>query len=186
MNWSKESPILMTLEGNWWTVKVNLSNEKLPIAYKYGVYDLRKKEFVAFEGGDNRMLYDGQVQKQVTILHDGFVRLSNTSWKGAGVAIPVFSLRTARSFGVGEFTDLKLLSDWAAATGLKLIQILPVNDTTSTHTWEDSYPYKAISAFAMHPLYLDLDKVAGKEHASILKPLPEKAKSVECLTRGRL
>jgi len=181
MNWAKESPILMTLEGNWWTVKVNLSNEKHPIAYKYGVYDLRKKELVVFEGGDNRMLYDGQVQKQVTILHDGFVRLSNTSWKGAGVAVPVFSLRTARSFGVGEFSDLKLLSDWAAATGLKLIQILPVNDTTSTHTWEDSYPYKAISAFAMHPLYLDLDKVAGKEHASILKPYRKKQKALNAL-----
>ena len=76
--------------------------------------------------------------------------------RGAGVAIPVFSLRSNNSFGVGEFTDIKLLVDWAKSTGLKLIQILPVNDTTATHTWTDSYPYSAISAFALHPMYLNL------------------------------
>ncbi|MEI9807671.1 MAG: 4-alpha-glucanotransferase [Bacteroidota bacterium] len=62
---------------------------------------------------------------------------------------PVFSLRSKNSFGVGEFADLKLLVDWAKETGLKLIQILPVNDTTATNTWIDSYPYAAISAFAL-------------------------------------
>jgi 4-alpha-glucanotransferase len=74
------------------------------------------------------------------------------------VAIPVFSLRSEKSFGVGEFLDLPLLADWARRAGLKLIQILPVNDTSATHTWMDSYPYAAISAFALHPLYLNLDR----------------------------
>lgn len=177
-NWSTDSPLLMTLEGNWWTIKVNLSKELFPLSYKYGVFNHRRKEFIRYEGGANRILFEGKERKQVTVLHDGFAQLPNTSWKGAGVAIPVFSLRTARSFGVGEFTDLKLLADWANHAGLKLIQILPVNDTTSTHTWEDSYPYKAISAFALHPLYLDLDKVAGKEHASILKLYRKKQKEL--------
>ena len=80
------------------------------------------------------------------------------------MAIPVFSLRSENSFGVGEFTDLKLLADWAKRAGLKLIQILPINDTSATHTWLDSYPYAAISAFALHPLYLNLNQlVAGKK-----------------------
>jgi 4-alpha-glucanotransferase len=75
------------------------------------------------------------------------------------VAIPVFSLRGEQSLGVGEFADLKALADWAGAVGLKLIQILPINDTTSSHDWTDSYPYSAISVFALHPLYLRIEDI---------------------------
>ena len=77
-------------------------------------------------------------------------------WKAAGTAIPVFSLRSENGFGVGEFNDLKLLVDWAAATGQKVIQLLPVNDTTMTWTWRDSYPYNACSSFALHPQFIHL------------------------------
>jgi 4-alpha-glucanotransferase len=96
-----------------------------------------------------------------TIVNDGFLALPSDTWKGAGVAIPVFSLRSEKSFGAGDFADLKPLADWRARTGLKLIQILPVNDTRSTGARFDSYPYAAISAFAPHPLYLDLAGLAG-------------------------
>jgi 4-alpha-glucanotransferase len=58
---------------------------------------------------------------------------------------------------------LKPLADWGKAAGLKLIQLLPVNDTSATHTWKDSYPYAAISAFALHPLYLNLAAVANRK-----------------------
>ncbi len=74
----------------------------------------------------------------------------------AGTAIPVFSLRSRNSFGVGEFNDLKLMADWAAATGQKVLQLLPVNDTTMTGTWIDSYPYSANSIYALHPQFLNL------------------------------
>lgn len=77
----------------------------------------------------------------------------------AGVAVPVFSLRSDDSFGVGEFNDLKKLADWCVVTGLKMIQILPVNDTTTDGGWSDSYPYKSISTKALHPIYLNLEKV---------------------------
>ena len=77
-------------------------------------------------------------------------------WKAAGTAVPVFSLRSEQSFGVGEFNDLKLLVDWAVATGQKVLQLLPVNDTTMTGTWEDSYPYNANSSFALHPQFVHL------------------------------
>jgi len=97
--------------------------------------------------------------------------LPENKWKGAGVAIPVFSLKSENSFGVGEFTDLKLLVDWSVKVGLKLIQILPINDTTATHTWTDSYPYASISAFALHPMYLNLDLISTKETDSDLKEL---------------
>lgn len=75
-------------------------------------------------------------------------------WRAAGTAVPVFSLRSEADFGCGDFEDLRLLVDWAAATGQQVIQILPVNDTTMTRTRSDSYPYSAISSFALHPLYL--------------------------------
>lgn len=75
-------------------------------------------------------------------------------WRAAGVAVPVFSLRSDDDFGCGDFADLRLLVDWAAATGQQIIQILPINDTTMTRTQADSYPYSAISSFAIHPLYL--------------------------------
>jgi 4-alpha-glucanotransferase len=83
-------------------------------------------------------------------------------WKATGVAIPVFSLRSAESFGVGEFVDLKLMIDWAANRGMKMIQILPVNDTTTTRTDDDSYPYSAISTIALHPIYLRIDATMGR------------------------
>ena len=80
-------------------------------------------------------------------------------WKGAGVAVPVFSLKSNNSFGIGEFLDLKLLADWCNNVGLKMIQILPINDTRTDGSWDNSYPYKAISTKALHPIYLNLDKM---------------------------
>ena len=80
-------------------------------------------------------------------------------WKGAGVAVPVFSLKSSNSFGIGEFLDLKLLADWCNKVGLKMIQILPINDTRTDGSWDNSYPYKAISTKALHPIYLNLDKM---------------------------
>src|SRR5205823_7978738 len=111
------------------------------------VYNYKKEEFVRFEDGDNHVIHNNGCENKTTVLHDGFVKLPNNNWKGAGVAIPVFSLRSQNSFGIGEFADIKLLVDWANETGLKLIQLLPVNDTSATYTWKDSYPYAAISAF---------------------------------------
>jgi len=92
-----------------------------------------------------------------------------TTWRGAGIAIPVFSLRSSKSLGVGEFTDINLLVDWAEKVSLSMIQLLPVNDTTSTHSKADSYPYAAISAFALHPIYASIETIAGKKHAKRIK-----------------
>ena len=77
--------------------------------------------------------------------------------KFAGVAVPVFSLKSNNSFGIGEFNDLKLLADWCNKVGMKIIQILPINDTRTDNSWSNSYPYKAISTKALHPIYLNID-----------------------------
>lgn len=170
-DWNTLSPVLMDLEGNWWVCKLNLPKESFPISYKYGIYDSKRDVFVRYEEGENRQVYGDAQKKKVTILHDGFAHLPNNTWRGTGIAIPVFSLRSKKSFGVGEFTDIKLLVDWARKAGIRLIQILPINDTTATGTFLDSYPYAAISAFALHPLYLNIEAVAGKKWAGLIKPL---------------
>ena len=50
-----------------------------------------------------------------------------------------------------------------------MIQLLPINDTTAMHSWTDSYPYAAISAFALHPLYLNLKKFLRLLPANVCK-----------------
>lgn len=172
--WSTDKPILLTKEDNWWVVKLDLKEDGFPIAYKYGVYNTKEKNFIRYENGNNRFLFSDSSKKKISILHDGFVQLPNDTWKGSGVAIPVFSLRSKNSFGVGEFTDIKLLVDWSRSTGLKLVQLLPVNDTIATNTWIDSYPYAAISAFALHPLYINLSQVADKKNADKISGLKKK------------
>ncbi len=177
-DWNTDDVVIMSKEGNWWTVKLAIPREAFPLQYKYGIYNTRDKEFVRFEDGANRMLFGIDAENSITILHDGFEHLPNNTWRGAGIAIPVFSLRSKDSFGVGEFLDIKLLVDWSRKTGMKVVQILPVNDTSATHTQADSYPYAAISAFALHPMYINLEEVAGKKHADLVKPLRKKQKQL--------
>jgi len=173
-NWDKEDVLLLSKKDNWWTLQLDLSKASFPLEYKYGIYDTISKKFISFEEGNNRVLLSEDGKDALTIIHDGFAKLNNVNWKGAAVAIPVFSLRSKNSFGTGEFADLKLLVDWAKATGLKMIQLLPVNDTTSTFSWKDSYPYSAISAFALHPMLLNIEAVAGKEDRDIVAALATK------------
>ncbi len=180
-DWSTSEVLILSKEDDWWTIKLDLSDSKFPIGYKYAVYNYKEKTFLGYESGNNRLLYSGTGKHKVTIVHDGFVHLPNNVWKGAGIAIPVFSLRSNKGFGVGEFADIKLLVDWALKSGLKLIQLLPVNDTMSNFSWKDSYPYSAISAFALHPLYINLYKIAGKEFSPKLKTLKKKQKQLNDL-----
>lgn len=175
-DWDKENVLLLAKKDNWWEIALDLGDSDFPLAYKYGICNSSDNKFIRFEDGNNRVLLSEDGKDAFTIIHDGFARLNNVNWKGAGVAIPVFSLRSKKSFGTGEFSDLKLLVDWAKITGLKMIQLLPVNDTTATYTWKDSYPYSAISAFALHPLLLNLEVVAGKKNAAVVTMLAAKQK----------
>lgn len=176
-NWDIKNLLPLKADGKWYSIKINLVKESFPLKYKYGIYNTRSKTFI-YEVGSDRMLQAEAVKKQTTILHDGFLHLQR-HWKGAGVAIPVFSLRTKKDFGCGEFSDIKLLVDWAKQAGLKLLQFLPVNDTTATYTAKDSYPYASISAFALHPIYINLDEVAGAQHASVIRSLNKKKKGLD-------
>jgi 4-alpha-glucanotransferase len=163
--WDTDRPLLM---GNAafpvWSLEVCLPRD-IPFEYKYGLFDPAHKRWITFETGDNRSFQfpEGDGRAGAVVRSDEYARFPGPAWKGAGVAIPVFSLRSARGLGVGEFADLHLLTDWAVQAGLKMIQILPINDTTITYTWTDSYPYSAISVFALHPMYLSFDAIPGAE-----------------------
>ena len=149
-----------------WLLSVNVEAVLLPIEYKYVIVDDNTHAFVAWEEGDNRTT-DGLQPADQTMVPDGTVlvaygeslRVKEQTWRAAGVVIPVFSLRTKESYGVGDFGDLRRLVDWCVATGMKVIQLLPVNDTTCSGNWSDSYPYNIVSAFALHPHYLDLEEL---------------------------
>lgn len=123
-------------------------------------------KFVAFRNAKNELLWETSMNRTVDLpemkagelvsyeLDQAFFALYNR--KLAGTQVPVFSLRTRKSAGIGDFGDLKTMIDFVASTGQKVLQFLPINDTTITHTWTDSYPYSCISVFAIHPQYADL------------------------------
>jgi len=182
-NWDTSNPLQMRFDEatRTYIAQIDLSAVSFPLAYKYGVYDVSAKRFVRFEDGNNRVLYDGFKKNRSVEIHDGFAVLPLPAWKGGGVAIPVFSLRSDKSFGTGEFSDLRLLADWSKRAGIKLIQLLPVNDTTAHHDWMDSYPYAAISAFALHPLYLNLAVMAGVKQKKIVAAHEKKRKELNAL-----
>jgi 4-alpha-glucanotransferase len=170
--WDASKAVVLTkVKGeDYYELSLDTAKSNFPFVYKYGIYDTNTKSFVRFEDGDNRVVYEPVGKDKLVIVNDGFLHINAGNWKGAGVAIPVFSLRSNMSAGVGEFADMKLLVDWAKTVGLKLIQILPINDTTATHTWMDSYPYAAISAFALHPMFVRLNQVANASQQDLLKP----------------
>lgn len=153
-----------------WLLSVNVDVIMLPIEYKYVVVDDKTHSLLAWEEGDNRVINgqasevspDAQLSEgTVLVAYGEALRIKERTWRAAGIVIPVFSLRSTHSCGVGDFGDLRRLVDWAVATGMKIIQILPVNDTTAAHTWSDSYPYNIVSAFALHPQYLDLEALGA-------------------------
>ena len=111
---------------------------------------------VIWEQSENRRLVPAAMGENEVVIYElpqAFFPVY--PWKGAGTVIPIFSLRSEGSFGVGDFGDLKMMIDWAAKTDQRVIQVLPINDTNMTHTWQDSYPYNSISIYALHPQYTD-------------------------------
>lgn len=160
-NWNPSRYHLMNYIGNHeWMLSVNIEMIGLPFEYKYVVIDKKTNVLKTWEEGDNRstgnhVLSDGQV----LVLYGEPLRVREEIWRCAGISIPVFSLRSEHSYGVGDFGDLKIMTDWASQVGMKIIQLLPVNDTSENHSWTDSNPYNMISAFALHPHYLDIEQV---------------------------
>ncbi|MFT7030934.1 MAG: 4-alpha-glucanotransferase [Marinoscillum sp.] len=168
-SWDDSKALLMGDEDfPTWSVDIPLAVNEVSFEYKYVIYSHKENRVVTWENGDNRYFPLLEVSdKHKKIIHtDENFRYPVGNWKTSGVAIPIFSLRSNEGAGVGEFTDIKKLVDWSVKTGLKVIQVLPVNDTVATHTWVDSYPYAAISVQALHPIYANLQAFAPLKNKS--------------------
>ena len=166
-NWNPNKAVPMEYVGpGIWSASVetlratsnrqtNNANETLratslqTVEYKYFI---RENDQIRWEDGPNRILHEDKDR-----VWDWFGLTERQTMKG--VAVPLFSLRTENDFGIGEYADLPKLGDWCVANGLKIIQILPINDTIAHYDWHDSYPYNAISAFALNPIYLNIEQL---------------------------
>ena len=154
-NWEARRALLMAEhEANEWVISLDAST--LPQTFEFKFVALGG-EAPIWENGMNRTVTLPPMEADEVVVYE----LSQAffpvyPWKGAGTVIPVFSLRSEGSFGVGDFGDLKLMIEWCDKTQQRVLQVLPITDTNMTGTWQDSYPYNSISIFALHPQYCDL------------------------------
>lgn len=173
---SKKQPMHMNCDGRW-EYSMTATQFTDHFEYKFllsnGAVD---NSSIVWEHGNNRIFNNPAIKPgSKTIINHFSLNLPSPKPRFAGTAIPVFSLRSNGSSGIGDFFDIKEMVDLLYATGQRVLQILPVNDTTMTHTWADSYPYGAISIFALHPLYINLKAIGIVKDEGFMKKFLEKA-----------
>ncbi|NDV47037.1 hypothetical protein D0T49_08245 [Paludibacter sp. 221] len=181
-NWNiQQALIFQPVSYSKYRIVLNAEKYNTPLQYKFAIRDKKTKNIIHWEEGENRVLHPVNFgQGNQVQAYDLSYRRNRVNWKASGVVIPVFSLRSKKSFGVGEFSDLEMMIDWAKTTGMKVIQILPINDTTVTRQWTDSYPYNAISIYALHPIYLGLNDYPLKDDVK-LKAYKKRAAKLNAL-----
>ena len=156
-NWEAKRAIDMyEHEANEWVISLDADTLPQTLEFKFVGLDDEIDVTPLWENGENRTISLPQLEQGEVVVYE----LSQAffpiyPWKGAGTVIPIFSLRSEGSFGVGDFGDLKQMVDWCAKTKQRVLQVLPINDTNMTYTWQDSYPYNSISIYALHPQYTD-------------------------------
>jgi 4-alpha-glucanotransferase len=89
----------------------------------------------------------------------------------AGILVPLFSIPSRTSWGIGEIPDLVSLARWLQSAGLDFVQLLPVNEMPEG----ERSPYSAMSAMAIDPVYIAVDRVeewgaAGSPEAHSFSP----------------
>ncbi|KAJ9179771.1 hypothetical protein P3X46_008099 [Hevea brasiliensis] len=170
--WKVQNGLKLSYAGDSiWQADAVMPRSEFPIKYKYCKYG--KAGNFSLETGQNRDLsFDASKSPpRYIFLSDGMLR--EMPWRGAGVAIPMFSVRSENDLGVGEFLDLKLLVDWAVESGFHLVQLLPINDTSVHGMWWDSYPYSSLSVFALHPLYLRVQALSKNLKEDVKKEIQD-------------
>ncbi|HCA08028.1 4-alpha-glucanotransferase [Chryseobacterium sp.] len=159
-SWNYEKVIYLSqTDFGIWEASVEIPENEF-IQFKYCLYDTKEGRVIDVETGENRFTIANPLPDVLQIVSNHYFKFrSYQMYHDAGVAVPVFSLRSENGFGVGEFSDLKNLADWTSETNLGIIQILPINDTTANYSWTDSYPYAAVSVYALHPQYISLENL---------------------------
>ena len=171
-NWEARRALEMAEhECNEWVLSLDADTLPSTFEFKFVVLDDEIDFTPLWENGMNRTVTLPPMEAGDVVVYElpqAFFPVY--PWKGAGTVIPVFSLRSVGSFGVGDFGDLKMMIDWCDKTRQRVLQVLPINDTNMTGTWQDSYPYNSISIYALHPQYCDLRQ---------LPPIKDEAKRKE-------
>lgn len=189
--WDPEKAVPMHPIGyGLWEANLNLSLlSQGPLSFKYLIIKDNDHSVLEWECGNNRILSlpgttsvpASRTSKQVVLINTSAYKGSTPGLRFAGVAIPIFSLRSQKGWGIGDFGQLKLMADWAAETGQRVIQVLPVNDTTMHHNWIDSYPYGGISIMALHPLYANIAAMCSSDCPVDLSPYERRRKALNAL-----
>lgn len=187
-SWQVEAAIRLyyTGQGFWSTgLNITLDNIQKPLCFKYFIAD-EHRQGIIWEEGDNRTYVPPPILSKTAQqnhnsrfqyrLSTSGVRVKLCLPRFAGVAVPLFSLRSYQDFGIGDMGVLKKAIDWARESSLHILQLLPINDTTFYRDWRDSYPYNAISTDAIHPIYIDI---------SALKPLKNNQEQEEFLQAAK-
>ena len=171
-NWAvnKATPMVEHAH-NEWVASLNAGSlQSRVLEFKFVAVETGNAKNVLWEETGNRTIVLPELKKGDAVVYElEEARFAIPAWRVAGTVVPIFSLRSEGSFGVGDFGDLKEMIDWVASTGQRALQVLPINDTTITNTWQDSYPYNSISIYALHPQYTDLRQLpalADKERVN--------------------
>ncbi len=168
---------------NVWQLTLDAATLKSPFEYKFVAINEKTGAVEEWETRPNRLFQIQPIQRGETYLPaEAEVFFNRLPHRIAGTAIPVFSLRSEGSCGVGDFGDLKKFIAWAASTGQRAVQILPINDTTMTGTWMDSYPYNSISIYAFHPMYIDLRQLPELTDETDMKAFEKQRKMLNSMS----
>jgi 4-alpha-glucanotransferase len=167
IDWDLTKSLPLDKTENGWEISLNMKYLKFPFEYKFVIYDKLENSYV-WQTNNNYIFdqIDAKDESSVIVISNIRPDFPFEKPRAAGIVLPIFSLRTKNSFGAGDFGDIKTLVDWSFKCNMRVIQTLPVNDTSSGGTWMDASPYCAISVFALHPIYLDLNQLpTAKEDA---------------------
>lgn len=183
-SWEYCRPLRMQeVRPNVWHITLDASSLQLPFEYKFVAINAESGAVEEWESRPNRLFNVQPLQRGETYLPmETEVFFALPARKFAGSAIPVFSLRSEGSCGVGDFGDLKKFVSWAADTAQHVVQILPINDTSITGSWTDSYPYNSISIYAFHPMYIDLRQLPALADAQFASRFEEERARLNALS----
>lgn len=161
-NWMPQKGLRMRSAGEgMWSIGATLDQLPDLFEYKYVVQTSGNGtvSFLWEEGFDRKFIKVDCMKDSCTILNDHPVRIVPHKVRLAGSAVPLFALRSQNSCGIGDFGDLRIMIDLISQSGMNLLQLLPLNDTTRSYDQRDSYPYSAISGYAIHPVYMNLEQL---------------------------
>ena len=158
--------------GQTWRYRLAMVNDKTGMSV-----------FEELAAGTERQVEIPRIGKNETVIVEHSQVKFPPAWgRFAGCCVPLFSLRSENPDGCGTIEDLKPMVDWAQKTGMRVLEILPINDTTQTFTGKDSSPYNCISSLGINPLFLSLNSLGtladsgkAKDAARDMKSLARRA-----------